>query len=97
MAKVKVVNTGFNDSIVDTNFTNIPSQTIFSFGDFTVTSNFEGRTEIDYTSILSSFVKPVSISGLSLTETQSEILYGKSQNLVLRWLSQQPPPILLPQ
>lgn len=83
MAKVKVVNTNLDENINLENFTNVPSETIFNFGSFTVTSNFDGRTEIDYSTRLSSFVNPISISGLTLTETQSEILYNKSLNTVL--------------
>lgn len=83
MAKVKVVNTGLDSNLNGVNFNNTPSETIFSFGSFNVTSNFDGRTPIDYTSELSSFVRSVTLETLGVTETQSQILHTYATNAVL--------------
>jgi hypothetical protein len=66
VAKVKVVNTGLDQNLNGTNFNNTTSETIFSFGSFTVTSNFEGRVPIDYSNTLSSFVRPVTLETTSI-------------------------------
>ena len=83
MAKVKVVNNNLDDNLNGNNFNNTASQTIFSFGGFSVTSNFEGRKKIDYTNELTSFVRAVTLETLGVSDTQSEILHNKSNNVVL--------------
>lgn len=83
MAKVKVVNTRLDSNLNGTNFNNTPSETIFSFGSFAVTSNFDGRTPIDYTNQLSSFVRPVTLETMGVSDVQSEILFNYSTNAVL--------------
>ena len=83
MAKVKVVNTRLDSNLNGTNFNNIPSETIFSFGRFNVTSNFDGRTPIDYTNELSSFVRAVTLETMGVTETQSQILHTYATNAIL--------------
>lgn len=64
-------------------FNNTASQTIFSFGSFVVTSNFEGRIPIDYSNILSSFVRPVTLETMGLTDIQSEIILKTTTEAVL--------------
>lgn len=66
-----------------TYFNNTASQTIFSFGKFVVTSNFEGRRAIDYSNTLSSFVRPVTLETMGLTETQTEIILKTTTEAVL--------------
>lgn len=83
MAKVKVTNTNLNQNLNGTNFNDTPSSTIFSFGKFFVTSNFDGKTTIDYTNTLSSFVRPVTLETMGVTDTQSQILQTYSTNAVL--------------
>ena len=83
MAKVKVVNTGLDQNLNGTNFNNTTSETIFSFGSFTVTSNFEGRVPIDYSNTLSSFVRPVTLETMGLTQTQSDVIHQYNTNAVL--------------
>ena len=83
MAKVKVVGTNLDQNLNGTNFNNKASETIFSFGSFAVTSNFEGRVLIDYTNTLSSFVRPVTLETIGLTQTQSEIIHQYNTNAVL--------------
>jgi hypothetical protein len=83
VAKVKVVNTRLDSNLNGVNFNNIPSETIFSFGSFTVTSNFDGRKPIDYTNELSSFVRPVTLETMGVSEIESQILYSNTVNAVL--------------
>jgi hypothetical protein len=66
-----------------TNFNNTASQTVFSFGKFVVTSNLEGRRYIDYSNELSSFVRPITLETMELSDVQSEIIYDKAVNAVL--------------
>ncbi|MFW6243062.1 MAG: hypothetical protein ACOC2W_02790, partial [bacterium] len=85
MAKVKVIN---NTTTLDSNlngltFNNVTSNTIFSFGSFNVTSNFDGRNVIDYKTKLNSFSKPVSLDSLNLTDKQSKLLTKKSKEITL--------------
>jgi hypothetical protein len=83
VAKVKVVGTNLDQNLNGTNFNNVASETIFSFGSFAVTSNFEGRVPIDYSNTLSSFVRPVTLETIGLTQTQSEIIHQYNTNAVL--------------
>ena len=83
MGKVKVVGTNLDQNLNGTNFNNTASETIFSFGSFAVTSNFEGRVPIDYTNTLSSFVRPVTLETIGLTQTQSDIIHQYNTNAVL--------------
>jgi hypothetical protein len=83
VGKVKVLNTGLDQNLNGTNFNNTASQTIFQFGGFTITSNFEGRKPVDYNNVLSTFVRPVTLETLGVNETQSKILYEYSINAVL--------------
>ncbi len=83
MAKVKVIGTNLDQNLNGTNFNNTTSETIFSFGSFAVTSNFEGRVPIDYSNTLSSFVRPVTLETMGLTQTQSQIIQLYSTNAVL--------------
>jgi hypothetical protein len=81
--KVKVVNNGLDQNLNGTNFNNIPSETIFSFGKFNVTSNFDGRNYIDYTNTLSSFVRGVTLETLNINSIQSKVIHEDSINAVL--------------
>ncbi|MFW6377661.1 MAG: hypothetical protein ACOCZ5_03345, partial [bacterium] len=85
MAKVKVIN---NTRVLDSNlnglnFNNITSNTIFSFGSFTVTTNFDGRNVIDFSKKLNSFSRAITLDSLNLTDKQSNILEKRSNNVVL--------------
>lgn len=82
MAKVKVQGTNLDQNLNGGNFNDIPSQTIFSFGDFKVTSNFDGRSVIDYNNQLSTFVQPITLENIGVTDEQSEILYEKNINAI---------------
>jgi hypothetical protein len=83
VAKVKVVGTSLDQNLNGVSFKNTTSETIFSFGSFAVTSNFEGRVSIDYSNTLSSFVRPVTLETIGLTQTQSEIIHQYNTNAVL--------------
>ena len=83
MAKVKVVSTSLDQNLNGTNFNNTTSETVFSFGSFTVTSNFDGRIPIDYTNTLSSFVRPVTLETMGVSQTQSDIIHQYNTNAVL--------------
>lgn len=83
MAKVRVVNNNLNYNLNREEFTDFPSQTIFSFGRFAVTSNFDGRRFIDYRNRLNSFVSPITLETLDLNEVQSEIVLNKTKNITL--------------
>ena len=83
MGKVKVVNNNLNSNLNGTNFNNTPSETIFSFGRFSVTSNFDKREHVDYSTQLSTFVNPVTLETMGISDIQSEILYNYSTNAVL--------------
>ena len=81
--KVKVVGTNLDQNLNGTNFNNTASETIFQFGSFSVTSNFDGRTYINYDNVLSTFVRPVTLETLGVTDTQSTVLHNYSINAVL--------------
>jgi hypothetical protein len=83
VAKVKVVNTNLDQNLNGTNFLNTASETIFQFGEFTVTSNFEGRKYIDYTNVLSTFVRPVTLETIGVNTTQSDVAFKYDNYAVL--------------
>ena len=83
VAKVKVVKTNLNENLNGDYFNDTPSNTIFSFGKFFVTTNFDNKVTIDYTNTLSSFVRPVTLDTLGVNETQSEIIQSYTTNAVL--------------
>lgn len=83
MAKVKIVNNNLDYNLNGNTFDNTASNIIFSFGSFAVTSNFDSRKFIDYSGTLSSFVTPITLETMSLSETQSELIVNKSINAVL--------------
>lgn len=71
MAKIKVVNKRDGKTAVGTSFRNIPSETIFSFGDFSVETNFSTRVIKNYSNTISSFVKPITLETLNISEIDS--------------------------
>lgn len=83
MAKVKVIKTSLDGNLNGSYFNDTPSNTIFSFGKFFVTSNFDDKTTIDYNNSLSSFVRPITLEIMNVTDIQSEILQSYSTNVVL--------------
>jgi hypothetical protein len=84
VAKVKVVGRNNLDGNLNGEaFKNTTSETIFKFGSFTLTSNFDGRTYIDYSNKLSTFVRPIDLDSLNLTNVESENIFYTTQNAVL--------------
>lgn len=83
MAKIKVIKNNLNSNLNGESFTDIPSNTIFSFGSFTITSNFENKSNYNYNNILSSFSDTVTLKDLGIDYELSELLYNNSQNIVL--------------
>lgn len=83
MAKVKVINNNLDQNLNGNSFDNTVSQTIFKFGKFKLTSNFDGRIPINYENELSTFVKPVNLEKLNLTDVESENITFESKNAIL--------------
>jgi hypothetical protein len=83
VAKVKVINNNLDQNLNGNTFTNVPSETIFSFGKFSITSNFDGRKYINYSDTLSSFVRPVTLENIGISDVESEIIYQYNTNAVL--------------
>lgn len=83
MAKVKVINSQLNGNLNGSYFNDTPSNTIFSFGKFFVTTNFDNKVNVDYTNSLSSFVRPVTLESMSVSDKQSEIIQTYTTNAVL--------------
>ena len=83
VAKVKVINQNLNGNLNGAYFNDTPSNTIFSFGKFFVTSNFDNKQNVDYTNSLSSFVRSVTLETLGVSEIQSKIVQKYTTNTVL--------------
>lgn len=84
MALVKIVGNNLDQNLNGDAFTNTASQTIFNLGDsFSLTTNFAGRTFIDYSNELTSFVRPITLDTIGITEVQSEVLSNETKNAVL--------------
>lgn len=83
MGIIKVIGSGANldENLNGTNFNG--SDTIFTFGSYAVQSNFSGRIPIDYTNALSSFVRPITLETLSISELQSNQILDYTKNAVL--------------
>ena len=78
MAKVKIINGNLDQNLNGSFFNDTPSQTIFSFGKFIVTTNFDNRVVVDYSNTLSSFSREVTLDSLGISKTQSTILLNKN-------------------
>lgn len=83
MAKVKVINNNLDQNLNGENFNNTTSETIFTLGSFSITSNFDGKKNVDYSNSLSSFVRPVTLDTLGVNSSQSSMLHDFSTNVVL--------------
>ena len=83
MAKVKVVNNKLNQDLIGQNFTNQASNTVFSFGDFSVTSNFTGRKYTDYSNKLKSFGNSYTLENLNVNSGDTALITGITENIVL--------------
>lgn len=83
MAKIKVVNKRDGKIAVGSAFRNIPSETIFSFGDFSVETNFSTRVVNTYSNVISSFVKPITLDSLNLTQEDSLVVKNYTTDVKL--------------
>jgi len=83
MAKKKVINKGQNSDLIGGNFTNIASDTIFSFGSFNLTTNFTGKETIDYSNELSSFVTPITLDTIDIDDDLSVHIDELTKNATL--------------
>ncbi len=83
MANVKYINGSLDPNLNGTNFTNDPSSTLFSFASFNLTSNFDKTVVIDYQKTLTGFSIPITMETIGLTESQSDILHNKTNNVIL--------------
>lgn len=81
--KVKVINGQLNQNLNGATFNNVPSQTIFSFDNFYVTTNISSRNFIDYSNTLTSFAVPISLETLNLSRLDSELLYVNNNSVLL--------------
>lgn len=83
MAKIKVVNKRDGKVAVGSSFRNIPSETIFSFGDFSVETNFTTRVVKNYSNTISSFVKPITLETLNVSQEDSLKIMNFTTNVSL--------------
>lgn len=84
MALVKVVGKKLDQNLNGDAFTNTASQTIFQLGtSFSLTSNFAGRTYIDYSNELSTFIRPITLETLGNNEIESENVFNTTENAIL--------------
>jgi hypothetical protein len=83
VAKVKVINNSLDQNINGNTFNNVTSETVFSFGKFSVTSNFDGQATVDHSLKLTSFSAPISLVSLNLSTTQSALKYGADNTIKL--------------
>jgi uncharacterized protein (TIGR02145 family) len=83
VAKVRVLSRSLDENLNGTNFNNSPSNTVFSFGSFSMTSNFDRKKNIDYTNELSAFARPITLETININETQSSILHDNVTKAVL--------------
>lgn len=83
MAKVKVINRRQGSDLIGANFRNVASETVFTFGRFTVDTNFAVRTIRNYSNELSSFVKPITLQSLNVNEVDSANIFTSTQEVIL--------------
>ena len=83
MGRIKVINRGQNQDLVGGNFLNTASETVFNLGRFRVESNFTGRRTRDYGNELSSFVTPITLESLSISESESREVFNSNNTVKL--------------
>lgn len=85
MAKIRVINKGQNQDLIGGNFNNIASETIFTLGRFTVSSNFSGVNVVDYTNKLSSFPKPITLENMGVNNVKSKLIKDFTSKVILNY------------
>jgi hypothetical protein len=83
LAKVKTINRRQGSDLIGANFRNAASETIFTFGRFTVDTNFSSRKVRNYSNELSSFVTPITLQTLNISKEDSDQIFNFNQNVVL--------------
>ena len=84
MTKRRIVrNSIFNENVVNTDFTNSTSSTIYRLGDFTLDTNLENRVIGNYSNKLSSFSKEYTLETIGIDKTTSQKIYEFDNKLKL--------------
>ena len=78
MSKERVIT-----SYTDNKFLNVPSNSLFTYGSFTITSNFDGKITKDFENKLISFVTPITLETIGLISTQSDLVTIKNNTVLL--------------
>lgn len=76
-------NNSLYQGINSSNFKNVTSNTIFSFGNFSITSNFDDVADLKDGSELSMGLSPITLEDIGTTVSQSELLHTISNNAEL--------------
>lgn len=86
MSKRKIIRDSiFNENVVDTNFDNQPSSTLFRLGTFTLDTNLEGRVIGDFSNKLTTFSKEYTLETIGLEKTISQEIYEYDRKLFLNF------------
>ena len=84
VVKKKVVNNNkIYSGLSSSNFDNVTSNTIFSFGNFNITSNFNDSVSLKTGSDLNTYLNPITLETININSAESELLYALSNNAVL--------------
>ena len=78
MSKERVIT-----SYTDNKFLNVPSNSLFTYGSFTITSNFDSKVTKDFENKLISFVTPITLETIGLISTQSDLVTNKTNSVLL--------------
>ena len=78
MSKERVIT-----SYTDNKFLNVTSNSLFTYGSFTITSNFDGKVTKDFENKLISFVTPITLETIGLNSTQSDLVAIKNNSVLL--------------
>lgn len=78
MAKERVINT-----YTENKFLNVPSNSLFNYGSFNITSNFDDKITKVYDNKLIAFSTPITLETIGLDNTESDIFNIKTTKLIL--------------
>ena len=73
----------FNENVVDTDFDNRPSQSIFRLGSFSLDTNLESRVIGDFSNRVTTFSKVYTLDNIGIDETTSEKIFKNENKLRL--------------
>jgi hypothetical protein len=84
LAKRRIIrNSIFNENVVNSDFENQSSSTLFRLGSFTLDTNLQNRIIGDFSNKISSFSKEYTLESINLTKTLSEEIYEYDSTLKL--------------